>query len=102
MQTDRDRVDERVASSKARLGDKLSELAHRVDAAREAVQPAQLIRRPWVRFGLAMLAGYVVGSRLPRRGPAMLAPLLREAVMVVGSTALHQVARQYLTPAGMP
>jgi hypothetical protein len=92
----RHQVDERVASSKARLSDKLSELAHRVDAARDAVQPAQLIRRPWVRFGMAALAGYIIGSRAPRFGPSILAPLLKEAVLVLGSTALRRVARDYI------
>lgn len=96
METERQEVDERVASSKARLSDKLSELAHRVEAVRDAVQPSQLIRRPWVRFGLAALAGYVIGSRLPRLGPPILAPLLKEAVLVLGSAALEQFARQYI------
>lgn len=60
------------------------------------MQPAQLVRRPWVRFGLAAFAGYVIGSRVPRLGPAILAPLLKEAVLVLGSTALRRVARQYI------
>ncbi len=95
METDRHDVEERVASSKARLSDKLSELGHRVDAARDAVQPAQLIKRTWVRFGIAAFAGYILGSRLPRVGPAILGPLLKEAVFVLGSTALRQMAREY-------
>lgn len=96
MQNDQHDVDERVAESKARLNDKLHELGDRLDAAKEAVQPSQLIRRPWVQFGIAAFAGYLLGSRGPRLGPAILAPLVKEAVLILGSTALQKVARQYL------
>lgn len=67
-------VAERVAASKARLEDRLSELSRRVGGVREGLKPSQVLQRPWVIFGLSAAVGYWLGHRPPRR------PLLPERV----------------------
>jgi hypothetical protein len=65
-ETQRFDVAERVAMSKARLSEKLSELARRVETVREKADPETIARKPWVFVG-AGVAGFLIG--LARRGP---------------------------------
>lgn len=66
-ETQRFDVADRVAESKARLQDKLAELARRVDAVRHAARPMKTATRPWVLFGAAFAVGFMLGRRPPRR-----------------------------------
>jgi hypothetical protein len=100
-ETDRFDIAERVAVSKARLSEKLSELARRMETAREKVQrPAELARKPWV-LAAAGVAGFLVGLRLRRshrasgavgRHPSIARAVLREILITAAGTA----TRRYL------
>lgn len=63
---DRFEVADRVAASKARLAEKLSELGRRVDAMREAARPVKTATQPWVLFGASFAVGFLLGRRPPR------------------------------------
>lgn len=95
-------VAERVAASKARLEDRLSELSRRVGGVREGLKPSQLLQRPWVIFGLSAAVGYWLGHRPPRRpllpervdAAPLAAPPSRESFV---ATALKQLSLTALT-----
>jgi hypothetical protein len=98
-ETERFDVAERVAISKARLSEKLSELARRVDHARESVRPEHLAKKPWV-IAAAGIAGFLVGLRLRRpraemvrgRDPSIVRSVVREILIVAAGHA----TRRYL------
>jgi hypothetical protein len=106
-------VAERVAASKARLSDRLSELSRRVDAVREAAHPAELVKRPLVLFAAAGVLGLWLGSRPRRRAlpepaatagpsvtirqpPGVLRSVLREVlVAAAGAWTRKYIARHW-------
>jgi hypothetical protein len=80
-ETERFDVSERVAESKARLADKLSELARRVDSVRDSAQKAKVIREPWFVFAAAVAIGFTLGARRRRPRVVSVAP---EGMLVPG------------------
>jgi len=63
------RIDARIAELRARLAANVGELQHRVTRVRTLMSPRTYLGNPWVRFGLGMAVGYLVGRR---RKPALL------------------------------
>jgi hypothetical protein len=100
-ETQRFDVAERVAISKARLSEKLSELARRVESAKQKADPEKIARKPWV-IGLAGVAGFLIGMalrgpRTPRvAGPAAPPGILRTLVREVLVAAAGSYTRKYL------
>jgi hypothetical protein len=91
-ETERFDVAERVADSKARLSEKLSELSKRVDSVRDAARPAQIVKRPWFPFVAAGIVGLLIGARRPRpRAPAGRSELPMARPPSLGSALAREV-----------
>ena len=98
-ETERFDVAERVAISKARLQEKLSELARRVEDARAHMKPEHIAKKPWVIAAVGA-AGFLIGlglrrprvARVSARDPSIIRGVIREILIVAAGTA----TRRYL------
>lgn len=54
-------TEHRIEVAKHNLDDRLAELERRVQATKDALDPAKLFASPWVRLGLAAVIGVAAG-----------------------------------------
>ncbi len=66
-ETEKFDVAERVAVSKARLSEKLSELGRRVDTFRDKAKVIEYAKQPWFLFAAAGVVGFLSGLRIASR-----------------------------------
>lgn len=92
----------RITKARADLTEKLDELRRREEKVRESIAPIQHLKHlasPWLRVGLAALAGLSVGRRSVRtsstamvkyREPSMLDSVAKIAVIAASAVALYR------------
>jgi len=107
-ETERFDVAERVAVAKARLSEKLSTLAERVDGFREAARPMHIASRPWFLISVGVAVGFWMGFRRPREHtprvaratarPTLLGAVVREVLIVAAGTATRRYLHDKLAP----
>lgn len=82
------------------LTEKLGELHRRAVHAKEVVTPATYVANPWMRIGVGLVAGAVVGDQVKRGGLAgALALLALGALAGRAFTAYTERARDAASPA---
>jgi hypothetical protein len=97
-------VADRVATSRARFSEKLSELSRRVDSVREAARPMQVATQPWFLFAAAGAVGFWLGVRRPtsraeRRlsghsSPGITRLLVREVLLAAAGAYTRKLVQQ--------
>jgi hypothetical protein len=110
-ESEKTEVADRVAESRARLGERIDELGRRVDAVRErAASVRRVAGRPIVKAVVAGIAGFWAGSvlgRIVRPGPArprVVAPpgigrsMIREALVVAAGAMTRSWINRRLAP----
>ena len=80
-----------VATAEAQLAASLAALEARWQRAQRWLEPARLLGRPWVRFGLAVGAGFVLGSL---RGRSV-GPVARQLLALAGQVAVRQLTPEF-------
>lgn len=111
---ERNQVASRVAESKARLSDRLQQLAGRVEQLRNVARPVNAVRRatqqPWVVFAIGVVAGLAIGARRKRTpvaststalvagaaAPSLIRAVMREiALASAGTMTRRYLARRF-------
>ena len=92
----------RIARARADLTEKLDELRRREERVRDSIAPMrhlQHLASPWLRIGLAAIAGLSVGRRSARSSstalvryhePSMLDSVAKVAVIAASAVALYR------------
>ncbi|CAN5643165.1 hypothetical protein BH11MYX1_BH11MYX1_40940 [soil metagenome] len=92
----------RITKARADLTEKLDELRRREEKVRESIAPMrhlQHLASPWLRVGLAALAGLSIGKRSVRststamvryREPSMFDSVAKIAVIAVSAVAIYR------------
>jgi hypothetical protein len=82
--------------ARARLGARLSELQRRATHAQALASPKHVLASPWVRIGLGVAAGYLLGRlRTPPAAPRPGAPegilkaVVRTSLLTLASSAIR-------------
>jgi hypothetical protein len=83
-------IDARIAEVRSRLAANLGELHDRVNRARRLMSPRTYLDNPWIRLGLGVAAGYLVGRR---RKPKLLTAGDGEVVAAAAETLVHAALR---------
>jgi hypothetical protein len=83
-------IDARIAEVRSRLAANLGELHDRVNRARRLMSPRTYLDNPWVRLGLGVAAGYLVGSR---RKPKLLTAGDGHVVVGAAESLVHAALR---------
>jgi hypothetical protein len=83
-------IDARIAEVRSRLAANLGELHDRVNRARRLMSPRTYLDNPWVRLGLGVAAGYLVGRR---RKPKLLTAGDGQVVAGTAETLVHAALR---------
>lgn len=98
-----DPTNARIIRARARLAANLGELQQRVTRVRNLVSPRAYLASPWLRLGLGVAAGYLIGRRHGRlRLPGAAPPSPAEPARPIASVArglLHSAVRSVLISA---
>lgn len=78
-----------VAAAEASLSSSIAALEAKWQRAQKFLEPGRVLGRPWVRFGLAVGAGFVLGSM---RGRSM-GPITRQLLSLASQVAVRQLVK---------
>lgn len=99
----------RIARARARLAANLGELQQRLTHARKLVSPRTYLANPWLKVGLGVAVGYLVGRRRPRKRlaspdpdppikPDLVHAALRATATYVASALLKRAVARLMSP----